>query len=86
MKTYEIEDYSGMKPIALMQDGSFINADTGRKALDKYLKEIGFKGKVKVSASNDVHFKVSPVVFEDGRKYFDYRNGQRSLWYQIQTN
>lgn len=83
MKNYEIEDYSGSKPIALMDNGKIITADTGRKALKSYLKQIGFNGAVKVSGSNIVHFKVTPVVFENGRKYIDRRNGQRALWYQI---
>lgn len=84
MKTYEIEDYSGYKAINLLENGSIISADTGRKALDKYLKSVGFNGKVKVSASNIVHFKVTPVVFENDRMYIDRRNGQRAMWYQIQ--
>lgn len=83
MKTYEIEDYSGSKPISLMEDGSIINAETGRKALASYLKSIGFKENVKVSSDNIVHFKVTPIVFENGRKYIDRRNGQRALWYKI---
>lgn len=86
MKTYEIEDYSGLNPIVLMEDGKIINADTGRKALAAYLKSIEFKGKVKVSSSNEVQFKVTPIVIENGRKYIDRRNGQRSLWYQILKN
>ena len=83
MKTYEIEDYSGTGAITLMQDGLIFNAETGRKALDEYLKTKGANIKVKVSASNDVQFKVTPVVFENGRKYIDRRKGQRASWYQI---
>ncbi len=85
MKTYEIEDYSGNKPITLMEDGAIIQAETGRKALDKYLKQNGIKQKVKVSASSTVHYKVQPIVIENGRKYLDRRNGQRAMWYQIQN-
>ena len=86
MKTYEIEDYSGNKPITLMADGSIIQAETGRKALDKYLKAIGFSGKVKVSASNTVHFKVEPIhIDENGKKWIDRRGGQRAMWYAIQN-
>jgi len=84
MKTYEIEDYSGHKQIKLLEDGKIIAAETGRKALDIYLKQIGFKQKVKVSASRDVQFSVNPVVIdENGKLWIDRRGGQRQLWYQI---
>ena len=81
MKTFEI--YSAISNLPLMEQNPTIEAETGRKALDKYLKQIGFKGKVKVSSSNDVHFKTTPIVIENGRRYIDKRNGQRSIWYQI---
>lgn len=87
MNTYEIEDYSGNKPIALMESGSVITAETGRKALDIYLKQSGYNVKVKVSASNTVHFKVEPIhIDENGKKWIDRRKGKRALWYQIQNN
>ena len=86
MKTYEIEDYSGNKPITLLEDGAIIDAENGRKALDIYLKKCGLTCKVKVSADNMVHFKVQPIVIENGRKYLDRRNGQRALWYKITNN
>lgn len=81
MKTFEI--YSAISNLPLMEQNPTIEAETGRKALDKYLKQIGFKGKVKVSSSNDVHFKTTPIVIENGKRYIDKRNGQRSIWYQI---
>ena len=84
MKTFEI--YSAIDNRPLMEENDIVQAETGRKALDKYLKQIGFKGKVKVSASNTVHFKTTPVVIENGKRYIDRRNGQRSVWYQIQSN
>lgn len=84
MKTYEIEDYSGNNVINLFEQGKIITAETGRKALDIYLKSNNVKVKVKVSASNIVHYKVTPVVIENGKKYIDRRSGQRAMWYQIQ--
>jgi hypothetical protein len=81
MKTFEI--YSSISNLPLMEQNPIIEAKTGRKALDKYLKQIGFKGKVKVSSSNNVHFKTTPIVIENGKRYIDKRNGQRSIWYQI---
>ena len=81
MKTFEI--YSAISNLPLMEQNPIIEAETGRKALDKYLKQIDFKGKVKVSSSNDVHFKTTPIVIENGKRYIDKRNGQRSIWYQI---
>lgn len=85
MKIYEIEDYSGINPIALLADSPIIEAETGRKALDTYLKQRGIKQKVKVSSSNTVHFKVTPMfIDENGRRWIDRRGGQRALWYAIQ--
>lgn len=82
---YEIEDYSGSKPISLMADSPIYEAETGRKALDKYLKEIGFTQKVKVSASSTVHFKVTPIhIDESGRRWIDRRGGKKAMWYAIQ--
>jgi len=89
MKTYEIEDYSGNAPISLLADGKIIKAETGRKALDTYLKQTGQKVKVKVSASNTVHYKVTPVfIDENGKLWIDQRRGTggRALWYQIQNS
>lgn len=84
MRTYEIEDYSGADSISLMQNDPIITAETGRKALDQYLKERGRKHKVKVSGSNTVHYKVTPVhIDENGKKWIDRRAGQRALWYQV---
>lgn len=81
MKHYEI--YSALNS-TLMSTDPIVEAETGRKALDKYLKSIGFKGKVKVSASSIVHFKTTPVfIDEHGRKWIDRRNGQKAMWYQI---
>jgi hypothetical protein len=82
MKSYEI--YSAISNLPLMEHNPVFEAETGRKALDKYLKSINFDKKVKVSASNDVHFKTTPIVIENGKRYIDRRNGQRSVWYQIQ--
>lgn len=84
MRTFEI--YSAISNLPLMEQNPIVQAETGRKALDKYLKQIGFTKKVKVSASNNVHFKTTPIVIEDGKRYIDRRNGQRSVWYQIQDN
>lgn len=85
MKTYEIENYSGQNEVSLMADSPIVQAETGRKALDIYLKQINFKGKVKVSSSNIVHFKVTPMfIDENGKRWIDRRNGQRALWYAIQ--
>jgi len=84
MKTFEI--YSAISNLPLMESNPVIEAETGRKALDKYLKQIGFTKRVKVSASNDVHFKTTPIVIENGKRYIDKRNGQRSVWYQIQND
>lgn len=67
--------------IALMEQDPIFEAETGRKALDMYLKASGLSYKVKVSASNDVHFKVTPILFIDGRKWIDGR--KRAMWYQI---
>jgi hypothetical protein len=85
MKTYEIENYYNKSVINLFAEKeNIIEAETGRKALDKYLKEKNINVKVKVSSSNDVHFKVSPVVVENGKVLLDFRGGKRALWYQVQ--
>lgn len=83
MKKFEI--YSAISNLPLMEQNPYFEAKTGRKALELYLKSINFKGKVKVSASNDVHFKTTPIVIEGDKRYIDRRNGQRSVWYQIQN-
>lgn len=81
---YEIENYSGQNAIALMAENPLIEAQTGRKALDIYLKQIGFKRKVKVSGSNSVHFKVTPIhIDENGARWIDRRGGKKAMWYQI---
>ena len=82
MKLYEIENYYGGGTISLMADSPRIEAETGRKALAIYLKQKGISVKVKCSASNNVHFKVTPIVVENGRVYIDRRHGQRALWYE----
>ena len=85
MKTYQIEDYYNKSVINLFAENeNVIEAETGRKALDKYLKAKNINVKVKVSASRDVHFKVCPVVIENGKLFLDFRGGKRALWYQVQ--
>lgn len=66
----------------LLAENPIYEAPTGRKALEKHLKKINFKGQVKVSASNDVHFKVTPLTIIDGVRY--YNRSKKALWYQIQ--
>ena len=81
MKTYEITDFYGNNTFSLMGEDPIIEAKTGREALKKYIKEKKYSIKVKVSADRNVIFKVTPVVFDNGRKYIDRRNGQRAMWY-----
>ncbi len=84
MKTYEI--YDARNNQIFFDDPVYI-AETGRKALQKHLDKIQFKGKVKVSGSNDVTFKVTPVyIDENGKKWIDLRGGKRCVWYQIQSD
>ena len=82
LKTYEVEDYYKAN-IKLLEDSDLIQAESGRKALDIYLKK--YAGiKVKVSSSNNVYFKVTPIYVDDnGRRWIDRRSGQRALWYTI---
>jgi hypothetical protein len=81
---YEIENYwNGSN--SLMDEADLIEAETGRKALDKFLKANNIKEKVKISGSNEVHFKVTPIyVDEHGKRWIDRRGGKRALWYQVQ--
>lgn len=66
----------------LLSEDPIYEAKTGRKALEAHLKKINFRGQVKVSASNDVHFKVTPLIIENGVRY--YNGMKKALWYQIQ--
>lgn len=85
MQQYKIEDYSGTGTISLMGEDPIFEAETGRKALSQYFKKRGINQKVKVSGGSDVHFKVTPIVIENGRVWIDRRGGKRAMWYQIQN-
>lgn len=78
---YEIFSAIG-STISLMEQDPIFEAETSRKALDLYLKANKLKCKVKVSASFNVQFKVTPLIYVDGKKYIDGR--KRAMWYQIQ--
>ena len=74
MKLYQI--YDGKT--SLMSDYPEIEANTGKEAIMKYIKEKGYKIKdIKRSKDNDVVFKAQGFYYKDGQRY---RNGN-AIWY-----
>ncbi|ANS04886.1 hypothetical protein [uncultured Mediterranean phage] len=80
MKFFEITNYYNGGN-SLLKEGSLLEAQNGRKALDVYLKENNISAKVKVSGGNDVHFCVTPIVYSNGVKCID--GSRRKMWYRV---
>jgi hypothetical protein len=76
MANFQIYSSNG----GLFTTNPIIEAETGRKALDKFLKQNNLPTKVKVSSDTIVDYKVTPIVFKDGKMFYD--GSKRALWYK----
>lgn len=81
LRTFRIDDFSGLNSIALLEENPTIEAKNNKDALMKYLKSIGANIKVKCSADNDVQFGITPMIRHNGRLLIDGR--KRMSWYKI---
>ena len=75
MKTYQIYDGENS---SLLDDHPIIEAETGKEAIEEYLKKTNRNYKLKMSAGNDVLFSATPFVEKGGMRY---KNGN-SVWYK----
>lgn len=80
-RLFRIDDFSGNGNISLMEENPLIEAKNNKDALNKYLKKIGKKFKVKCSADNNVHFGITPMIKHNGQILIDGR--KRMSWYKI---
>ena len=80
MRYYQITDCAS-NTINLLEEYPVVTADNTRQAINKYLKQNDLNYKAKVSGDNDVHFKVTPVIYENGCMYID--GSKRAYWFKI---
>lgn len=81
LRLFRIDDFSGNGNISLMEENPLIEAKNNKDALNKYLKQIGKKLKVKCSSDNNVHFGITPMIKYQGKILIDGR--KRMSWYKI---
>lgn len=83
-RIFRIDDFYSNKNISLMSENPIIEAKNNKDALNKYLKELGLKIKVKCSGDSNVHFGITPMIKYDGKILIDGR--KRMSWYKVLNN